>query len=72
MKEVHSWMYSSQSLQLGLEQRKSPGLLISVMDLGTELKAACVTCRRRFGGCLYASIVRVLPKTVLIRSVLGR
>ena len=71
-KEAHSWMYNLQSLQFLVEQRKSPGLLLSVIDLGMELKVACVTCLRRFSGCWYASIVWVYPKTVLVLSVLGR
>ena len=54
------------------EQWKSPCLLRLVGDRGMELSDACVMWRKRFLGCLYASMVLQFPNTVRILSVLGR
>ena len=76
-KESHGWIYSWQSLHLDPPHLKSPGslsglFLLSFCGCWEVEKAAFVSCRRRFFGCLYACMKVQLVKTVLIRSVLGR
>ena len=76
-KESPGWMYNWHSLHFGPPHLKSPAsLLVSFLlvlgDCWVVEKAAFVSCRSRFLGCLYACMNVQLLKTFWMRSVRGK